>query len=571
MTNKRWDYLYKASSQSKISELSEKLKLPAAIACVLVNRGIDTEEAARIFLGKSIAGVHHPFDLKDAQKAAERIKDALEKREKIVIYGDYDVDGITSTAILYQFLSDQGAEVDFYIPNRSDEGYGINMLALQKIKKDGAKLLVTVDCGITAVGEVEFAKAIGLDVIITDHHTCKEELPKAYALVNPKQPDCTYPFQDLAGVGVAFKLILALALTLGYSAREYYDRYIDIVAVGTVADVVSLTDENRIFVASGLKKIQNTQNKGLKALFQTAGIAEKPINAGMISFTVAPRINAAGRVGSAQLAVELLVTKSQERAQEIAQILEEENHERQQTELSILKDALEMIADMEDADKKKVYVLAKKDWHHGVIGIVASRIVDRFYKPAILISLKDNIGKGSGRSVKGFNLFDALTHCSDLLLKYGGHELAAGLGLNYADIDAFDKAINAYAEDVLKTVDLTPCIHIDTQLQAADLTLAAAQAISILEPFGMGNPQPVFALNGVTLTAARTLSDGKHCKLSVTKNGKPFDFLGFGMGAMAEQFHMGEKLDIAFTMGINVFRGEKNLQLIIKDARMSVG
>jgi single-stranded-DNA-specific exonuclease len=230
-----------------------------------------------------------------------------------------------------------------------------------------------------------------------------------------------------------------------------------------------------------------------------------------------------------------------------------------------------MIADMEDADKKKVYVLAKKDWHHGVIGIVASRIVDRFYKPAILISLKDNIGKGSGRSVKGFNLFDALTHCSDLLLKYGGHELAAGLGLNYADIDAFDKAINTYAEDVLKTVDLTPCIHIDTQLQAADLTLAAAQAISILEPFGMGNPQPVFALNGVTLTAARTLSDGKHCKLSVTKNGKPFDFLGFGMGAMAEQFHMGEKLDIAFTMGINVFRGERNLQLIIKDARMSVG
>lgn len=571
MTNKRWDYLYKASSQSKISELSEKLKLPAAIACVLVNRGIETEEAARTFLGKSIAGVHHPFDLKDAQKAAARIKDALEKREKIVIYGDYDVDGITSTAILYQFLSEQGADVDFYIPNRSDEGYGINMLALQKIKKNGAKLLVTVDCGITAVGEVEFAKAIGLDVIITDHHTCKEELPKAYALVNPKQPGCTYPFQDLAGVGVAFKLILALALTLGYSAREYFDRYIDIVAVGTVADVVSLTDENRIFVASGLKKIQNTQNEGLKALFQTAGIAGKPINAGMISFTVAPRINAAGRVGSAQLAVELLVTKSQERAQEIAQILEEENRERQQTELSILKDALEMIADMEDADKKKVFVLAKEDWHHGVIGIVASRIVDRFYKPAILISLKDNIGKGSGRSVKGFNLFDALTHCSDLLLKYGGHELAAGLGLNYADIGAFDKAINAYAEDVLKAVDLTPCIHIDAQLQAADLTLAAAQAISILEPFGMGNPQPVFALNGVTLTAARTLSDGKHCKLSVTKNGKPFDFLGFGMGAMAAQFHMGEKLDIAFTMGINVFRGERNLQLIIKDARMSVG
>lgn len=569
-TNKRWDYLYKTSNQSKISELAEKLRLPSAIACVLVNRGIETEEAAREFLGKSIAGVHHPYALKDAQKAAERIKLALENKEKIVIYGDYDVDGITSTAILYQFLSEQGADVDFYIPNRSDEGYGINMLALQKIKKEGASLLVTVDCGITAVGEVEFAKAIGLEVIITDHHTCKEEVPKAYALVNPKQPDCTYPFPDLAGVGVAFKLILAIVLTLGYSAREYFDKYIDIVAVGTVADVVSLTDENRIFVANGLKKLQNTQNEGLRALFQTAGIADKLINAGVISFTVAPRINAAGRVGSAQLAVELLVTKSKARAQEIAQILEEENHERQQTELEILKDALGMIADMEDAEKKKVFVLAKEDWHHGVIGIVASRIVDRFHKPTILISLKDNLGKGSGRSVKGFNLFDALTHCSDLLLKYGGHELAAGLGLNYSDIDAFDKAINAYAEEALKTVDLTPCISIDAELQATDLTLAAAQAVSILEPFGMGNPQPVFAISGVTLTAARTLSDGKHAKLTVTKNGRAFDFLGFGMGALADQFHMGCKIDIAFTMGINIFRGEKNLQLIIKDARMSV-
>ena len=570
MTNKRWDSLYKASNQGKISELSGQLKIPPAIACVLVNRGIDSADAAKGYLGKSIAGVRHPFELKDAQKAAERIKLALEQKEKIVIYGDYDVDGITSTAILYQFLSSQGADVDFYIPNRSDEGYGINMLALQKIKKGGASLLITVDCGITAVGEVEFAKAIGLEVIITDHHTCKEELPKAYALVNPKQPDCTYPFKDLAGVGVAFKLILAVALTLGYSAREYFDKYISVVAIGTVADVVSLTDENRIFVANGLKNIQNTEIEGLKALFRSAGIADKPINAGVISFTVAPRINAAGRVGSAELAVELLVTKSPQRAQEIAQILEEENRQRQQTEQEILKDALDMIAGMEDAEKKKVFVLAKEDWHHGVIGIVASRIVDRFYKPAILISLKDNLGKGSGRSVKGFNLFDALTHCDDVLLKYGGHELAAGLGLNYADIDTFDKKINAYAEEALKTVDLTPSINIDAELGVSDLTLGVAEAISILEPFGMGNPQPVFSISGVTLIAARTLSEGKHCKLTATKNGRAYDFLGFSMGAMAEHFNVGSRLDIAFTMGVNVFRGEKNLQLIIKDARISI-
>lgn len=570
MTNIRWDYLYKSSNQNKISELSEKLALPSAIACILVNRGIDTEDAARAFLGKSISGVRHPFELKDAQKAAERIKAALEHKEKIVIYGDYDVDGITSTAILYQFLLEQGADIDFYIPNRSDEGYGINMLALQKIKKSGAKLLITVDCGITAVGEVEFAKALGLDVIITDHHTCKDELPKAYALINPKQPGCTYPFKDLAGCGVAFKLVLALALTLGYSAREYFDKYISIVAIGTVADLVSLTDENRVFVSSGLMHLQNTQSKGLKALFKIAGIEDKPLSAGMISFTVAPRINAAGRVGSAQLAVELLVTNSEKRAEQIAQILEEENRERQRTEAQILSEALDIISNMKNADERKVFVLAKEDWHHGVIGIVASRIVDRFYKPTILISLKDNLGKGSGRSVKGFNLFDALTHCSDLLLKYGGHELAAGLGLNYDDIEAFDKKINAYAQDILGEEKLTPCIHIDTQLQAGDLSLAAAKAISVLEPFGMGNPQPVFSIDAVTLISARTLSDGKHCKLTASKNGKQFDFLGFGMGEMAQRFNVGCKLDIAFTMGINIYRGTENLQLVIKDARISI-
>ncbi len=571
MTNKRWDYYTKKSEDIQTARMLENtLAIPSVIARILVNRGINTEQKAVAYLGKGIGSVHHPFELKDAEKAANRIKEAIENGEKIVIYGDYDVDGITSTSIMYRFLKEQGAEADYYIPNRSDEGYGINMLALQKIKKGGASLLITVDCGITAVGEVEFAKSIGLDVIITDHHTCKEELPKAYALVNPKQQGCTYPFKDLAGVGVAFKLILATALVLGKTAREYFDKYIEIVAIGTVADVVSLTDENRIFVANGLKNIQYTKNPGLRALFKEAGILDKIVNAGTISFSVAPRINAAGRVGSANTAVELLVTDSYERAVQIASSLDDENKKRQKTENQILHEALQMIAQMENPREKNVFVLAKKDWHHGVIGIVASRIVDRFNKPTILISLKDNLGKGSGRSVKGFNLFDALTNCSDILLKYGGHELAAGLGLNYSDIDEFDKQINKYAAEVLKTADITPSITIDAELEANEINFDLAQAISVFEPFGMGNPQPVFAINGVTLLAERTLSDGKHCKLSVSKNGKTFSFIGFGMGSLTEHFVIGNKIDIAFTVGINVFRDEQNLQLIIKDARASI-
>ena len=570
MSNKRWDYINNTNELQLANELAEALFIPPIIALILIHRGIVTKQDAKNFITKPMASVRHPYDLKDAKKAAKRIKRAIEAKEKIFVYGDYDVDGITSTAILYKFLKDQGADVSYYIPKRSDEGYGINVLALQKIKNDGGSLLITVDCGITAVGEVELARTLGIEVIITDHHTCKEELPKAYALINPKQPDCEYPFKNLAGVGVAFKLILATALEMGYNAREYFDKYIELVAIGTIADIVSLTDENRVFVSNGIKSMQNTKNIGLKALFEIASLTDKPINASTISFAIAPRLNAAGRVGSASLAVELLITDSYERAQEIALTLDSENKQRQQTETEILKDALTMIADMENASEKNVFVLAKKDWHHGVIGIVASRIVDRFYKPAILISLKDNIGKGSGRSVKGFNLFDALTHCSDILLKYGGHELAAGLGLNFSDIEEFDKQINKYAADILGDTKLAPYISIDAELDVKSLTLETAEALQMLEPFGMGNAQPVFSVSSMTLSSSRTLGDGKHCKLCLTKNGKSFDFIGFGMGNMSDRFVVGDKLDVAFTISTNIYRGEKNLQLIIKDARASV-
>lgn len=570
MTNKRWIFLDKSNDNSNAMQLSRTLGVPPVIASILLNRNISAPETASAFLSKSIKNVHHPFLLKDAEKAAKRIAQAVSDGEHIVIYGDYDVDGITSTSILYLFLKSLGAKVSFYIPNRSDEGYGINMLALQKIQKTGAKLLITVDCGITAVGEVEFAKALGFTVIVTDHHTCKEQIPAAYAVINPKQPDCEYPFKDLAGVGVAFKLILATALTMNLSAKDYFDKFIDIVAIGTIADVVSLTDENRIFVTYGMQALSRTKNLGIKALFETAVISDKPINTGLISFMVAPRINAAGRVGSAQSAVELLVTDSVQRASEIAVALEEENRSRQHTEQEILNEAFDMIESDPDFKEKKVIVLAKENWHHGVIGVVASRLVDKYYKPAILISLKDGLGKGSGRSVKGFNLFDALTACSDLLLKYGGHELAAGLGLNFNDISQFDKAINEYAKTHLSEEDSVPYINIDRILEPGDLTVANAETISILEPFGMGNPQPVFAILNVNLVSQRTIGDGRHIRLTVSKNGKSVDVLGFNMASAASNFVIGAKLDIAFTMGTNIFRGEKNLQLVLKDVRLSI-
>ncbi len=567
MTQKRWNF-FKRAPEAPV--LAEALHIPPVVATILTNRGITDPETATQFLLKGKNGIHHPFLLKDAEKAAERIQQAIENKETIVIYGDYDVDGITSSAIVYKFLKGLGLDVNYYIPNRVDEGYGINILALQKIRKSGAALLVTVDCGITAVGEVEFAKTIGLDIIITDHHTCKEEIPRAHAVINPKQPDCTYPFKDLAGVGVAFKFILAIALKLGLSASRYFDEFIDIVAIGTIADVVSLTGENRLFVSQGLKKLQETENIGIQALFEIAGIAGKPLSAGNISFMIAPRINAAGRVGSATMAVELLVTHSKEKAAEIAQLLEEENHQRQQTEQEILKDALEMIQAYEKPEEKKVFVLAKENWHHGVIGIVASRITDKFYKPTILISLSENMGKGSGRSVKGFNIFEALTHCSEHLLKFGGHELAAGLGMDAGSIEAFEAEINKYAAETMDETTLIPYINIDAVLHLSDLTLSNAELLTMLEPFGMDNPQPVFAVMNTTLHSVRQIGNGKHCKLTVTKSGRQAEFVGFNMAEVAESFKIGTNLDLAFTIDTSIYHGVKQLQLALKDVRQSV-
>lgn len=569
MTDKTWKYKNKTLKPETVSKISEKYKIPKVISTILLNRGIDEADFSA-FLQKSMKGIINPKLMLDMDKATERILKAIRDKEKIVIYGDYDVDGITSTALMYEFLTSQSADVSYYIPDRKDEGYGINIMAVNKLFKQGTKLLITVDCGITAIGEVEFANLQGMDVIITDHHTCKDRLPTAAkAILNPKRPDCDYPFDSLAGVGVAFKLVLALAIDLGINTNECFKRYVDIATIGTIADVVPLLGENRIMVDKGLKLLQEPFRPGIRAIIEVAGAANRPLNASTIAFAIAPRLNAAGRLGSAQTAVELLLTKDENEARKIALELDAENKERQATEHQIYDEAMELIASDPNFAKKKVIVLAKEGWHQGVIGIVASRINDLYYKPCILISHHNGIGKGSGRSIADFNLFDALTHCKNYLTDFGGHAIAAGLNINMSDLDAFTKEINKYADETLTENDMLPRIEIDCPVNERFLTLENAAMLSRLEPFGMENERPVFALeNAEAVYVSAVGAEGRHLKLRLSKNGVLINCIGFSMGAMAEKIHHGSRLDAAFVMDINHYQGTDSVQLILKDIKL---
>lgn len=570
MIDKIWNFRHKKLSEDAINSISLEYHIPRVISTILLNRGIEKDDIPS-YLKKSMSDIVNPKLMLDMDKAAERINTAIAGKEKIAVYGDYDVDGITSTALLYEFLSSIGADVEYYIPDRKGEGYGINIMAVNKLFKQGIKLMITVDCGITAIGEVEFAKLQGMDVIITDHHTCKDRLPTAAAaILNPKRPDCEYPFNDLAGVGVAFKLILALAIENGMSTKDVFEKYVDIVTLGTIADVVPLVGENRIIADKGLKALQNPKRPGIRAIMEVAGVLDKNITASTIAFAVAPRLNAAGRLGTAATAVELLLTKDEGKAREIALALNEENKERQQTERQIFDEALRMISSDPNFEKKKVIVLAHEDWHQGVIGIVASRLCELYYKPCILISHSNGIGKGSGRSIKRFNLFDALTHCEKHLTDFGGHAVAAGLNVNMSDLEGFIKEINKYADEVLTERDMIPSVEIDCPLSERAITLENAKMLSALEPFGMGNEKPVFALANAQITnLAAVGADSKHLRLRITKNNQVIDCIGFGMGEYASALNRGDFLNLAFQMDINSYQGIDTVQLILKDLKIS--
>lgn len=563
MQEKLW--IYQDSENEMVKSVCAKTGISPLLAKVLVSRGMTDGERILKFLNPTLLDLHNPFLLEDMDKAVERICHAISGKEKMVIYGDYDVDGVTSTSTLYNFLKKQNADIDFYIPDRLDEGYGLSMGAMDKVIQMGPSLIITVDCGITAFDEITYVRRRNIDVIITDHHECRDELPQASAVINPCRHDCRYPFKALAGVGVVFKLIHALCITLKLG-DEFYD-YLDLAALGTVADVVPLTDENRVIVKYGIEKMERTSNPGLKAIVNCAGLNEKPINSWGIGFAIAPRINAAGRLGDAARAVKLFTTADEQEAKVIAQELDDENKSRQDLEAEILAQVLHKIETEIDLEKEKVIVVASEGWHHGIIGIVASRIIDKYYRPCILLCIEEGVGKGSGRSIEGFNLYNALVYCESLLEKYGGHELAAGISLKEEHIPAFRKMINCYADDVLHDEVLVPKLRVDIKLCPEDVSISNVRGLELLTPFGTGNPSPVFVYENIMVEEIRTVGENKHLKLMLCDKKLHLDAIGFHMGDRVGSLDRGDVLDIAGSLEVNVWNSIQKVQINLKDLR----
>ncbi|MGO5028374.1 single-stranded-DNA-specific exonuclease RecJ [Candidatus Agathobaculum pullicola] len=564
MKTKRW--VIADPAEARVCALSDEGGYAPLAAAVLVARGIDTPEAAADYLSCDTSGLYDPFLLTDMDKAVAVIRGAIARGEHIVVYGDYDVDGVTATCTLVDYLRSCGAACEYYIPNRLREGYGLSRAAMEELYEKGTRLLITVDSGITAGEEIAVARELGMQVVITDHHECHDVLPAADAVIDYKRPDCTYPFDSLAGVGVAFKLICALE----GNAETVLERYADLVALGTVADVMPITGENRIIVAAGLKKMAATGNVGLEMLLREAGMKHRRLTSSTISFVLAPRINAAGRMGRAELAAELFLTHDPVRAQSLAAQLCEQNKLRQNEENQILTQALARLRKEYNPLEDKIIVLAEKGWHHGVIGIVCSRLCDRYGCPVVLISLdEDGTGKGSGRSVGGFNLFDALTSCEDLLERYGGHALAAGLTVDADKVDTLRERLRAYAETHVTMAELVPQLHIDCMVRPEWLTEENIQALNVLEPYGMRNAEPVFCMKDMVAEDITPISSDRHVRMTLVKDGVRFSAIWFGTGAGGLGFVEGNYVDAAFHLEINEFRGRRTVQLTLCDAQLS--
>ena len=562
MLKKKW--ILKEFDKARVVEISKNFNISPLTAIILYNRGIREDGQIKDFLARDLSGMHDPFLMKDMDKAVERILLAKKNNEKITIYGDYDVDGITSIAILYKYLKNMGLEVGFYVPDRMVEGYGVNRDALDKIKADGTAVIITVDTGITALEEADYAKSIGIDFIITDHHECKESIPDVYAAIDPKRKDCEYPFKSLAGVGVVFKLIQALDSS--EPIENLMDEYADLMCLGTVADISPLIDENRVIVTEGLKRFKTTKNIGLKALIDVSTNG-KAITTSTIGYTIAPRINASGRLGCASTSVELFLTEDEEEAAKLADSLCHENTLRQQTEQKMFKEALEYIEQHPEIKDDDILVIPHENWHHGIVGIVSSKITEKYYKPSILFAVDGDSAKGSGRSIAGFNLFGALENCSGLLEKFGGHELAAGLTIKAENIEAFRKKINEYAKGKIEDMTLVPTISLDAQIKVPYITIDTVHDINKLQPFGVNNPTPSFSVRNIKIHRISVMSEGKHLRMTLYKDGKYLDTVGFGMGDYYSMFREGDYIDVAFALDINDYKGFQNVQLILKDMR----
>ena len=541
---------------------------PYLVSSVLASRGVSCPEQATEFLTQETTLVHSPFLMKDMDKAVARIDRALSDGERIAIFGDYDVDGITATCIMVDYLKGRGADVVHYIPRRIEDGYGLSCEAIEGLRRGGATLLVTVDCGITGVEEVAYARSIGMDVVVTDHHECKETLPVAAAVVDPRRTDCEYPFKHLAGCGVALKLVLAL----GGPDREeaLFSRYCTLAAIGTVADVMQMTGENRTIVSRGLASLDRSDFIGLHALLKEAGLAGREISSVQIGFVLAPRINAAGRMGAADMAADLLLCQDAAQAEELAKSLCALNRERQSVEQTIYSQAEAMIEELPE-DQRRALVLASETWHQGVVGIVASRLSEKYSRPSFMIHLNGSVGKGSCRSWGGFNLFAALESCSDLLLGFGGHELAAGFTIDEANIPAFRARMNQYAAEYWVGKAPESALEVDVELrQPGRVTLQEVEALAALEPYGSGNARPLFCLMGATLLRTQNVGQNRHLKLRLGKGNAQFDGIFFSTTSAACGCAEGDRVDAAFYLQVNEFRGSRTVQLQMVDIRPSL-
>ncbi|AEG15656.1 single-stranded-DNA-specific exonuclease RecJ [Desulfofundulus kuznetsovii DSM 6115] len=547
--------------------LSRKLGISPLLSRLLVNRGVLTVEDARLFLKGNLNQAGDPYLLPDMHRAVEIILAAIKNRKNILVYGDYDADGVTATALMVKVLERLGARVDYYIPHRLTQGYGLHEGALQWARQAGMDLLVTVDCGISSKKEVEAAKrAGGPEIIITDHHQVPEEIPPALAVINPQRRDSSYPFKELAGVGVALKLAQALLQAAGEGETAWHD-YLDLACVGTVADIVPLTGENRLLVKHGLPKLAATANPGLQALMQVSGVKAEKIGTREVGFALAPRLNAAGRMGDSRMAVELLLCRDPVRAGELAAQLDRENRERQQVESRVLAEALGML-DALGRTRDLVVVLASPGWHPGVIGIVASKLVEILYRPVLLVSLDGGQGKGSGRSIPGFHLYQALSSCREHLLAFGGHEGAAGFTITADRVDALREALNDYAAAVMSPDLLRPGLEIDALVSLEDIPCEVVAELESLSPHGHGNPEPLLACCGVAVINCREVGrDGRHLKLLVRENGTVRDSIGFDLVGYLENLAPGEAVDLAFVPSLDQWNGNVRVQLEIRDLR----
>lgn len=562
--NKKWQ-IYE-TDENKIQELEKKYQINQLLATILVNRNITEKEDIRLFLEPTRGDFHNPFLITDMEKAVERITKAIENQEKVTIYGDYDVDGITSITVLKSFLQDRGLTVQSYIPNRLEEGYGLNKQAIEKIAQNGCQLMITVDCGISAIEEIDYANSLGIETIVTDHHEPGNELPKALAVIDNKRKDSTYPFRELAGVGVVFKVTQAIGIKLGLKEEEYL-KYLDIVCVGTISDIVPLINENRVIAKLGLMLIRQTKNIGLRSIINSSGYTK--IDSISISFGIAPRINACGRMGKAEEALELLMSKNYNQVSELTQKLNDHNRVRQETEKNIFENAVKQIEE-EHLENNNAIIVGGHNWHHGVIGIVSSKITEMYFKPSILLSFEeDGIGKGSGRSIPGFDLHDALMQCMDTIEKFGGHSMAVGITVKKERFKQFREEF----EKIAKTAhidEIVPVIQVDSKIEIKDINKEMVESLKQLEPFGEGNRMPVFVFKNLKIDSIRALSEGKHLKLTLKDNNTIINSIGFNLGQLAEEYRIGDKIDVVGVLEINSFNGVDSLQINMKDVMRSL-